>query len=140
LRASFAGSHSSGIMLASALLVFAGRGFSADLSLPVAGNLLGSVADSAGAPQMGVTIQLFNKYQRLVAKARSDSEGHFAFLSVPTDLYSVHASLSNFLPISRERIAVKAGLDSVLEIHLATLFSSVEVSYVLPTAAMSDDW
>jgi len=127
-------------MLASALLVFAGRGFSADLSLPVAGNLLGSVADSAGAPQMGVTIQLFNKYQRLVAKGRSDSEGRFAFLSIPADLYSVHASLSNFLPVSRERIAVKAGLDSVLEIHLATLFSSVEVSYVLPTAAMSDDW
>jgi hypothetical protein len=106
----------------------------------VAGNLLGSVADSAGVPQMGVTVQLFNKYQHLIAKTRSDAEGHFAFLSVPVDLYSVHASLSNFLPVSRERIAVKAGLDSVLQIHLATLFSSVEVSYVLPTAAMSDDW
>ncbi len=141
LKASFAGNNLlSGITLASALLVCAGRGFSADLSLPVAGNLLGSVADSAGVPQMGATVQLFNKYQHLIAKTRSDAEGHFAFLSVPVDLYSVHASLSNFLPVSRERIAVKAGLDSVLQIHLATLFSSVEVSYVLPTAAMSDDW
>ena len=140
LKASFADRKLSGITLASVLLIFAGRGLGADLSLPLAGNLLGSVADSAGIPQMGVTVQLFNKYQRLIAKTRSDAEGHFAFLSVPVDLYSVHASLANFLPVSRERIAVKAGLDSVLQIHLATLFSSVEVNYVLPTAAMSDDW
>ena len=118
LKASFAGNNLlSGITLASALLVCAGRGFSADLSLPVAGNLLGSVADSAGVPQMGATVQLFNKYQHLIAKTRSDTEGHFAFLSVHVDLYYVHASLSNFLPVSRERIAVKAALDSVLQIH-----------------------
>jgi hypothetical protein len=140
LRASFADYKFSGIALTSVLLVFAGRGLGADLSLPVSGNLLGAVADSAGIPQMGVTVQLFNKYHHLVAKARSDAEGHFTFLSVPVDLYSVHASLSNFLPVSRDRIAIKAGLDSVLQIHLATLFSSVEVSYLLPTAAMSDDW
>jgi hypothetical protein len=139
-KASFADLKWRGITLASALLLLAGRGLSADLSLPVSGNLLGSVADSADVPQMGVTVQLFNKYQRLVAKTRSDAEGHFAFLSVPADLYSIHAAVSNFLPVSRDKIVVKAGLDSVLQIHLATLFSSVEVRYMLPTAAMSDDW
>ncbi len=140
LRAGFANKSLNGITLASVLLVMAGRGLSADLSLPVTGNLLGSVADSTGAPQMGVAVQLFNKYQQLVAKTASDSQGRFAFVSVPVDLYSVHASLPSFLPVSRDKIAIQAGLDSVLQIHLATLFSKVEVSYVLPTAAMTEDW
>ncbi|MBV9227645.1 MAG: TonB-dependent receptor [Acidobacteriaceae bacterium] len=140
LKASFASDNLQKIALASALLVLASQGYSADLSLPVTGNLLGTVVDSAGAPQMGVAIQLFNKYHQLIAKASSDYEGRFAFVAVPIDLYSVHASLSSFLPAARDKIAVKAGLDSVLQIHMATLFSNMEVSYVLPTAAMSDDW
>jgi hypothetical protein len=140
LKAGFASKNFNGITIASVLLIMAGRGFGADLSLPVTGNLLGSVADAAGTPQMGVAIQLFNKYQQLIAKTASDSEGKFAFVSVPVDLYSVHASLPSFLPVSREKIAIKAGFDSVLQIHLATLFSKVEVSYVLPTAAMTEDW
>ncbi|MBV8708293.1 MAG: TonB-dependent receptor [Acidobacteriaceae bacterium] len=140
LKASFASDNLQKIALASAWLVLASQGYSADLSLPVTGNLLGTVVDSAGAPQMGVAIQLFNKYHQLIAKTSSDYEGRFAFVAVPIDLYSVHASLSSFLPAARDKIAVKAGLDSVLQIHMATLFSNMEVSYVLPTAAMSDDW
>ncbi len=35
---------------------------------------------------------------------------------------------------------VKARLDSVLQVHLATLVSSVEVSYIVPSAVMTDDW
>ena len=140
LKASFANDNFPRIALASALLVLASRGYGADRSLPVTGNLLGTVADSAGAPQMGVAIQLFNKYHQLIAKTSSDYEGRFAFVAVPVDLYSVQASLSSFLPAARDKIAVKAGLDSVLQIHLATLFSRMEVSYTLPTAAMSDDW
>jgi len=112
----------------------------ADLSLPVTGNLLGSVADAGGIPQMGATVLLFNKYERLMAKTITSPDGRFAFAALPADVYSVHVSLASFLPASRDKIAVKAGLDSVLEIHLATLFSSIAVSYTLPTGSMSDEW
>lgn len=112
----------------------------ADLSLPVTGNLLGSVVDSGGTPQLGATVQLFNKYERFIAKTTTAIDGRFAFASLPADLYSVRVSLAAFLPASRDKIAVKAGLDSVLQIHLATLFSSVELSYTIPTAAMTNDW
>ena len=112
----------------------------ADLSLPVTGNVVGLVVDAAGVPQMGATIQLLNKYHQAVAKVTSDVDGHFAFVSLPVDLYALQASLATFLPVSRDRITVKAGLDSVLQIHLATLVSSVEISYILPSAAMTDDW
>lgn len=116
------------------------HGSAADLSLPITGNLLGSVLDGGGIPQMGATVLLFNKYERLIAKTVTTPDGKFAFAGLPADLYSVHVSLASFLPASRDRIAVRAGLDSLLQIHLATLFSNVELTYILPTSAMSDDW
>jgi Carboxypeptidase regulatory-like domain len=131
----------SGVLLAiAAAFLTAAPAFSADLSLPVTGNLLGAVEDSAGIPQIGATVQLFNKYERVVAKTLTTADGRFGFAGLPADFYSVRVSLPSFLPASRDRVPVKAGLDSVLQIHLATLFSNIEVTYVTPSAAMMDDW
>jgi hypothetical protein len=115
-------------------------GCAAELALPLTGNLLGHVADSTGNPQMGATVQLFNRYERSVAQTVSSPDGRFAFAGLPIDTYSIRVSLASFLPAFRDRIAVKAGLDSVLQIHLATLFSGIELTYVVPSAAMSNDW
>ena len=68
------------------------------------------------------------------------SNGRFAFPSLPPELYSIRVSLASFLPASRDKIAIAAGLDSVLQIHMATLFSSVELSYTIPDGAMTNDW
>jgi hypothetical protein len=46
----------------------------------------------------------------------------------------------SLIPASREKIAIRAGLSSVLQIRLAAIFSSVELEYTKPTAAMTDDW
>lgn len=121
-------------------LALCGSVYAADLSLPVTGNLLGIVTDVAGAPQMGATVQLLNKYDRVIAKTRTLPDGRFAFGALPVDLYSVRVSLATFLPAARDKIAVKAGVDSILRIHLATLLSSIEVNYTLPSAGMTDDW
>ncbi len=96
--------------------------------------------DASGTPQMGATVLLLNKYHQAISKATSDTNGRFAFALLPPDTYSLSASLSSFLPAFREQLSVKPGTDSVLQIHLATLFSSVEVTYHLPSAIMSDDW
>lgn len=111
-----------------------------DLSFASSGNLVGSIVDSAGIPQRGASVQVFNKYQQLVARTLSDAEGRFAFISLPADLYSLHATVASFLPAAKDHISVKAGASSVLQIHLATLFSNIEVNYVVPTSAMTDDW
>lgn len=126
--------------LLATLLACSAVGWSAPVSLPLTGNLLGSVMDLSGVPQMGATVQVFNKYDRLISKAFTAADGRFAFAGLPIDVYSVRVSLPSFLPASRDQIAVKAGLDSVLHIHLATLFSSIQVSYTLPDGAMSNDW
>ncbi len=89
---------------------------------------------------MGATVQVFNKYDRPVSKTLTAADGRFAFAALPIDVYSVRVSLASFLPAARDQIAVKAGLDSVLRIHLATLFSSIQVSYAIPDGAMSNDW
>ena len=121
-------------------LALAVPGCAAELAIPFTGNLLGRVADAAGNPQMGAIVELFNRYERSVARTASAPDGRFAFAGLPIDNYSVRVSLASFLPAFRDRIAVKAGLDSILQIHLATLFSNVELRYVVPTAAMTNDW
>jgi hypothetical protein len=122
------------------LLALASPGEASDFSLPVTGNLLGSVVDGSGVPQMGATVQLLNKYERLLATTMTAPDGRFAFAALQPDFYSVRVSLASFLPAARDKIAVRPGLDSVLKIHLATLFSNVELSYTLPTGSMSNDW
>jgi Carboxypeptidase regulatory-like domain len=140
LKSVFASKQLGRVLAVAALLALCGQIEGADLSLPVTGNLLGSVVDSAGTPQMGASVQLFNKYERLIAKTITAADGRFAFASLPADLYSIRVSLVSFLPASRGKIAVAAGFDSVLQIHLATLFSSVELSYTIPDGAMTNDW
>ncbi len=140
LKSSFAGKNMKALALAAGAFALASNGIAADLSLPVTGNLVGAVLDPSGTPQMGATVQLFNKYQRPIAKTLTALNGRFAFANLPGDLYAIRVSLPSFLPASRDRIAVRAGLDSILQIHLATLVSSIEVSYAVPTAAMMDDW
>ncbi|HSU58049.1 MAG TPA: carboxypeptidase-like regulatory domain-containing protein [Bryobacteraceae bacterium] len=104
------------------------------------GALLGSVVDSSGTPQMGATVLLLNKYERQIAKTITAPDGRFAFGNLPADIYSIRVSLASFLPVSRDKVAVKAGVNSILQIHLATLFSTIEVSYSWPAGAMTDDW
>ena len=104
------------------------------------GNLLGTVLDDTGTPQIGATIQLLNKYNHVIAKTLSGPHGQFAFASLPDDVYSLRASVPSFLPAVKNKILVQGGLDSILQVHLATLFSSIELSYSLPNAAMTDDW
>jgi hypothetical protein len=140
LNSGFASKRFVGAALLTALLALSSPCRAGDLTLPVTGDVLGTVVDDAGVPQMGATVQLFNRYKRVIAKTMTGVDGRFAFLSLPVDLYSIRVSLASFLPATRDQIAVRAGMESMLEIHLATLFSNVRVHYTTPTAAMMEDW
>lgn len=112
----------------------------ADSSFPFTGNLLGSVSDETGKPQIGAAIQLVNKYNRVIAKTFTGSDGNFAFTSLPGDVYSVRASVPTYLPAVKNKILVEGGLNSILRIHLATLFSDIELNTAIPTSVMTDEW
>ncbi len=124
----------------STVLLFASHAGASDLPFRMTGNLLGSVADAAGIPQMGASVQLFSRYDHPISQTLTGADGRFAFAALPIDIYSVRVSMASFLPAGRDKIAVKAGLDSILRIHMATLFSSVQVSYSVPEGAMTSDW
>ena len=127
-------------VLLSGLLAVVGQAHGADLSLVVTGNLVGSVMDNAGTPQVGATVQLLNKYEKVLAKAITQSDGRFVFAGLPLDTYGVRVSQPSFLPAFRDKIIVKPGQESYLQIHMATLFSNIQVSYKIPAGTMTNDW
>ncbi|MCC6862534.1 MAG: TonB-dependent receptor [Bryobacterales bacterium] len=109
---------------------------------PVSGSIGGSVTDGTGVPQMGATVLLFNRYDRLCQKVLTGEGGTFEFDHLLPGAYMVRVTLSSFLPAVRKDILVQPGVRSLLNVSLATLFSSVELVYPPPEkrAVMTDEW
>jgi len=106
------------------------------------GSLIGSVTDSSGVPQFGATVLLFNRYDKVVEKAVTTLRGDFVFDSLPSDTYSIRVTMPSFVPAIKRNIVVQPGMQSVLAINLATLFSSIELVSTGPRNGnlMSDEW
>lgn len=98
--------------------------------------------DVAGNPQPGAVVLLFNKQDVLLQKSATDSLGSFAFGDLLPDLYSVKVSLSSFVPAIKDRIQIKPGMRSLLEVNLSRVFSSVLLVSTAPVSGslMSDSW
>ncbi len=140
MQSDFAGKQFAKAVLLAGLLAWAAQARAADWTIPVTGNLLGTVVDTAGAPQIGASVKLFNRYDRMVAKTLSTTQGRFAFAGLAPDLYSIHVSLESFVPAFRDKIAIRAGANAMLQINMATLFSSIQLNPAIPVGAMSNDW
>ena len=72
----------------------------------------------------------------------TNEEGKFAFGLLTPDLYSIRVTLSSFVPALRRGIAVAAGSQNILQINMASLFSTVDLVSSGPSAGalMTDDW
>lgn len=110
--------------------------------LKLAGALAGSVHNAAGIPQMGASVALYDRYDKLVTKSLSDVKGQFTFERILPDTYSVRVTLASFMPAIKRNISVLPGMRSVLAISLASALSSIELVSTVPGAGtlMSDDW
>lgn len=119
----------------------ANRALGADLPKS-AGTIIGIVADPGGVAQMGATVLLFNRLEKLVQKAVTNERGQFGFDNLVPDAYILRVSLNSFVPAVREGILVQPGMRSFLNINLASVLSSVEFVYATPHAPrlLSDDW
>jgi hypothetical protein len=91
---------------------------------------------------MGATVELYNRFERFVAKTLTSERGSFAFPSLLPDVYTIRVSLASFVPAVRRNIAIQPGMQSFLTINLTSLLSSVELVYLAPgqRAIMSEDW
>jgi len=107
-----------------------------------AGTIAGTVNNTLGVPQMGATVLLYNRLDRLFGKALTDDKGNFQFAGLSPDNYSVRVMLLTFVPALRRNILVEPGMRSVLHVNLSSLFSTIQISY--PTmenpSVMTDDW
>lgn len=107
-----------------------------------AGTIIGIVADPGGISQMGATVFLYNRLEKLVKKSLTNERGQFGFDNLVPDTYIVRVSLKSFVPAVREGILVQPGMRSFLNINLASVLSSIEFVYAAPNAPrlLSEDW
>src|SRR3984957_3699404 len=127
--------------LVAALILSAPLAFPAT-DVPRSGSIAGVVRNSSGVPQMGATVFLFNRSEKLMQQVITNERGLFGFGLLTPDLYSVRVSLASFVPAVKQKIAVQPGMQSLLYVDLASVLSSIELVYAKPGegALMSDDW
>jgi len=135
------GSPRTAALMAAVILFVAAPSF-AVAPVKLSGAITGQVRDGVGIPQMGATVLLFTHEDRLFARALTDENGAFSFLSLMPEVYSIRVTLRSFAPVFRNNIQVQPGMRSVLNVNLTTLFSTIQL--VTPPegerALMTDDW
>jgi hypothetical protein len=106
------------------------------------GALSGLVTDSSGKPKPGAAVSLFNQQEHLLQRAYTDLTGAFSFSELLPDSYQVQVTLASFVPTTRNKVLIKPGMRSLLEVNLSKVFSSIQVvtSVPAPGGLMSDDW
>jgi len=106
------------------------------------GGIWGVVRNAAGVPQMGATVILYNRSERVLRRTITDQNGEFRFVSLRPDVYSIRVALASFLPALKRNILVQPGMQSLLNISLASVFSSIEVVGWVPgqSGLMSEEW
>jgi Carboxypeptidase regulatory-like domain len=110
--------------------------------LKLSGAIGGVVTNSGGNPQMGASVVLYNRQDRVYDRMLTDEHGQFRFPGLFPDLYSVRVTLSTFMPALRKDILVQPGRSALLNVNLTSLFSSIQVAYPPPGNGtfMTDDW
>lgn len=108
----------------------------------MAGEITGRVMNAAGAPQMGATVVLYNRFERAVGRALTNDRGAFVFDGILPDVYSVRVTLASFVPAFKRNIAIQPGMRTFLAINLTSLLSSIELVYTSagPSNVISEDW
>jgi hypothetical protein len=106
------------------------------------GAIEGRVRNAAGIPQPGAIVLLQNNNERVVARTQTAVDGRFRFDSLTPENYSVRVWSSAFVPANRQNVPVRAGMESMLSVQLASFFSSIELVSTTPAAGglVSDDW
>jgi len=106
------------------------------------GAIEGRVRNSVGMPQPGAIVLLQTRNEHLVARTQTAVDGRFRFDSLTPDSYTVRVWSSSFLPANRQNVPVRAGMESMLSVQLASFFSTIELVSTLPAPGglVTDEW
>ncbi len=105
----------------------------------LSGQLDGFVKDVAGKPQPGAIVVLLNRQDRLLQRSATDAVGSFSFAELLPDFYSIQVSFASFVPAVKERIQIKPGMRSMLDVSLSRVFSSIQLISTTPCAERIDE-
>lgn len=110
-------------------------------TLALSGSILGEVKSVAGVVEMGAKVLLYDRHDQLVRQVLTNEQGRFGFAALNPDIYSIRVTLASFVPAMRRNISVAAGTDSLLQINLSGIFSTVDIlSSASHGTLMGDDW
>jgi hypothetical protein len=110
-------------------------------TLTLAGSILGEVKSVTGVVEMGAKVLLYDRHDQLVRQMLTNEQGRFGFAALAPDVYSIRVTLASFVPAVRRNISVAAGTDSLLQINLSGIFSTVDIlSSASHGTLMGDDW
>ena len=106
------------------------------------GALSGTVRDEHGVPQMGAVIELIGAGRGSVRTAVTGLDGRYLFNDLLDGTYRVRASASLLRPMSTRGLRVGAGMQAVVNLTLANIYSA---GTLLPAERRtagepSDDW
>jgi len=113
------------------------------LSLPAWGGerpsaISGYVRDASGIPQMGAVVEIAGSAARTLT-VFTDGAGFYSASDLLPGLYSVKVSAASFLPALREKVGLRPGSSTHLNITLNTLLNAIRVAPLRGTAD-DDDW
>ena len=83
------------------------------------GGLTGTLVDDKGTPVSGATVTVDSPSQK--STTTTDATGHFGFLSLAPDTYTISASKTGFQPISAAGTSVFADQTETVTLHTSTL-------------------
>jgi len=108
----------------------------------LSGAIGGVVTNVAGDAQMGASVVLYDRLDRVFGRAYTDERGQFRFPALFPELYSIRVTLASFVPALKKDILVQPGMRAMLNVNLNTLFSSIQITYppLDKGAVMTDDW
>jgi len=98
------------------------------------GSISGYVRNTAGVPQMGVTIELLNASGQPQV-TYTDAKGYFNLAGLAAGTYDIYATAPSFLSTLREDVVLAAGASKVVNVTLKTLLEAVSM---LPPVKKSD--
>ena len=101
----------------------------------------GSVANTAGVPQMGAVVEIFLSATEPPRKVFTDERGLFLAAGLEPGRYYVKVSAPSFLPTLRENVALRSGTHAIINLTLNTLFEALQL--LSPEARPreeEDDW
>lgn len=99
----------------------------------------GIVRNSAGAPQMGAVVEVFEHATQAIT-VFTDARGRYTATGLRPGIYNVKVSAPAFLPSLRENVSLKEGAAILLNVTLNTLFEAVQLLPARRPASDDDDW